>query len=104
MLHLKPTFSNYFFFFEVFLVAFLALGCFIPQAMPFSPPPSILYIDLFIPFNLIFVKSFFMDALSTEGDKASSQFSDSFLDLQVINAIEMGQISFSKGNALPLRK
>jgi hypothetical protein len=45
-----------------------------------------------------------MDALLTEGDEASSQFSDSFLDLQVINAIEMGQISFSKGNALSLRK
>jgi len=64
MLHLKPTFSNYFFFFEVFLVAFLALGCFIPQAMTFSPPWSYLYIDLFIPFNLIFVKNYLMDAPS----------------------------------------
>jgi hypothetical protein len=40
-----------------FFVVFFALGCFIPQAMLFSPPPFF-YIDLFIPFNLIFVKEF----------------------------------------------
>jgi hypothetical protein len=54
--------STYFFFFGVaFLVAFFALGCFIPHDIS-SPPRFPFYtIDLFISFKLIFVKTFLMD-------------------------------------------
>jgi hypothetical protein len=71
----KILFSNYFFFFVAFLVVFFALGCFIPQAMTFSPPSSFLDIDLFIPFNLIFVKNFLVDAkpIANEGKSRSSR-------------------------------
>lgn len=40
------------------MVVFLGFGCFIPHDIV-SPPPS-LYIDLFISFNLLFVKDFLM--------------------------------------------
>ncbi len=49
---------NYFFFDLAFLVAFLALGCFIPHAILCHLLRPFVDIDLFIPFNLIFVKSF----------------------------------------------
>jgi hypothetical protein len=49
----------YFFFFGfAFFVAFFALGCFIPHDISWPPPLSFYSIDLFIPFKLIFVKSF----------------------------------------------
>ena len=60
-----PPFASllYHFFFLglAFFVAFFALGCFIPHDI-YSPPPLLFYyIDLFISFKLIFVKSFLRD-------------------------------------------
>jgi hypothetical protein len=73
--------------------------------MIFSPPLSFLDIDLFIPFNLIFVKNFLIDAkpiLSQE--KSLFHGSILFYVSEVIHAIKMGQNPFSKREVLPLRK
>jgi len=47
----------------------------------FSPPLSFLCIDLFIPFNLIFVKNFLAGGPSNKIDGTSSQSSESPLSL-----------------------
>ena len=52
---------NNYFFFVAFFVVFFALGCFIPQDMISFTSLIFFYIDLFIPFNLIFVKNFLKD-------------------------------------------
>ena len=44
-----------------FFVVFFALGCFIPQDMISFTSLIFFCIDLFIPFNLIFVKNFLKD-------------------------------------------
>jgi len=46
------------YFFDVFFVAFLGFGFFVPHAIIRSSPPFPFYVDLFIYLNLSFVKNF----------------------------------------------
>ena len=55
----KKLFTENYFFLDVpFFVVFFVLGCFVPHAIFSHLPHLILHIDLFIPFKLIFVKTF----------------------------------------------
>jgi hypothetical protein len=87
-----------FFFFVAFLVVFLALGCFTPHVI-ILPPPFPFYIDLFIAFNLLFVKKFLIVTAPIQGLKIYfSEEANLISPLTGLNnAIKMDHHLFPKG-------